>query len=179
LTHGAGVPAFSISPDGRWVICHPWVGGIFKVPIEGGNPVELIAKGFTRNPQVSPDGKLLAYFFEDEQTKRPKIAVVEFDGGAPVKTFELPVSAGTSFFDSGHYHGFQWSPDGKALVYINTLKGISNLWRQPLDGGPARQITNFKSDLIYSFTYSHDGRTLAFARGSHTRDAVLISEAKQ
>ncbi|HSE33603.1 MAG TPA: DPP IV N-terminal domain-containing protein [Pyrinomonadaceae bacterium] len=179
LTHGAGVPAFSISPDGRWVICHPWVGGIFKVPIEGGNPVELIAKGFTRNPQVSPDGKLLAYFFEDEQTKRPKIAVVEFDGGAPVKTFELPVSAGTNFFDSGHYHGFQWAPDGKALVYINTLKGISNLWRQPLDGGPAKQISNFKSDLIYSFTYSHDGRSLAFARGSHTRDAVLISEAKQ
>lgn len=178
LTHGPGVPAFSISPDGRWVICHPWAGGIFKVPIEGGNPVGVIAKGFTRNPQVSPDGKLLAYFFEDEQTKRPKIAVVEFDGGAPVKMFELPVSAGTTFFEAGHYHGFQWAPDGQALVYINTLKGVSNLWRQPLDGGPVRQITDFKCDRIYSFAYSRDGRTLAFSRGSHNRDAVLISEEK-
>ena len=178
LTHGPGVPAFSISPDGRWVICHPWVGGIFKIPIEGGNPVELIARGYTRNPQVSPDGKLLAYFFEDEQTKRPKIAVVEFDDGAPVNTFELPVSAGTNFYEGAHYHGFHWAPDGKALVFVNTLNGISNLWRQPLDGGLAKQITNFKSDLIYSFAYSHDGRTLAFARGSHIRDAVLISEEK-
>jgi len=178
LTNGAGVPAFSISPEGRWVICHPWVGGIFKIPIEGGSPIELIAKGFTRNPQVSTDGKLLAYLFEDERTKRPKIAVIEFDGGAPVQTFDLPVSAGTNFFDSGHYHGFQWAPDGKALVYVNTLSGVSNLWRQPLDGSPAKQITNFKSDLIYNFAYSHDGRTLAFARGSHIRDAVLITEVK-
>jgi Tol biopolymer transport system component len=178
LTSGAGVPAFSISPDGRWVICHPWVGGIFKVPIEGGSPVEFLAKGFTRNPQVSPDGKLLAYFFEDEHTKRPKIAAIEFDGGAPVKTFDLPVSAGASFFESDHYHGFQWAPDGKALVYVNTLSGVSNLWRQPLDGSPAKQITNFKSELIYNFAYSHDGGMLAFARGSHIRDAVLISEAK-
>jgi hypothetical protein len=48
--------------------------------------------------------------------------------------------------------------DGKALVYINTLSGVSNLWRQPLDGSAAKQITNFKSDLIYSFDYSPDGQ---------------------
>jgi tetratricopeptide (TPR) repeat protein len=32
--------------------------------------------------------------------------------------------------------------------------------------------------VIYNFAYSLDGRQLAFARGSHTRDAVLISEVK-
>ena len=42
----------------------------------------------------------------------------------------------------------------------------------------SQQITDFKSDLIYNFAYSRDGRTLAFARGSHTRDAVMISEVK-
>jgi Tol biopolymer transport system component len=178
LTRGAGVPAFSVSPDGKWLICHPWVGGLFKISIDGGNPIQLVATGYLRNPQVSPDGKLIAYFFEDEQTKRPKTGVIEFDTGALVKTLELPVSAGVSFSGGAHYHGFRWGSDGKALVYVNTLSGISNLWRQPLDGSPAKQITNFKSDLIYSFAYSHDGRTLAFARGSHTRDAVLISEVK-
>jgi hypothetical protein len=55
---------------------------------------------------------------------------------------------------------------------------VSNLWSQPLDGGKAKQITDFKSDLIYNFAYSRDGRQLALARGSHTRDAVLISEVK-
>jgi Tol biopolymer transport system component len=178
LTHETGAPTFSISPDGRWVIYNLFLGGIFKVSIDGGPPIELVAKGNLRYPQVSPDGKLLAYAFDDDQTKRPKIAVIEFDGGAPVKTFDLPVTTGTSFYESGFQHGFHWSPDGQALIYINTLTGVSNLWRQPLDGGAAKQITNFKSDLIYNFAYSRDGRMLAFSRGSHTRDAVLISEVR-
>jgi serine/threonine protein kinase len=178
LSQGTGAPTFSISPDGRWLVYSLFIGGICKVSIDGGTPIELIAKGNLRYPQVSPDGKLLAYMLEDEQTKRPKIAVIKFEGGAPVKTFDLPVTTDTSFYESSFYRGFHWSPDGRALVYINTLSGISNLWRQPLDGGKAAQITDFKSDLIYTFAYSRDGRQLALARGSHTRDAVLVSETK-
>ncbi len=59
----------------------------------GGAPVDLVAGGNERNPQISPDGRLLAYFFNDEQTKRPKLAVIDAEGGAPVKTFDLPVSS--------------------------------------------------------------------------------------
>jgi Tol biopolymer transport system component len=132
--------------------------------------VELVANGSLRYPQVSPDGKLLAYFFNDERTQRPKIAVIAFDGGAPVRTFDLPVSSGTSLYESGFtllYRGFHWSPDGRALVYINTL-----------DGGAPKQITDFKSDLILNFAYSRDGRQLALARGNQSRDVVMISEVK-
>jgi len=178
LTETTGVPTFSISPDGRWVIYNPFVGGVRKVSIDGGTPIELAAKGNLRYPQVSPDGKLLAYFFDDEQTKRPKIAVITFDGGAPVRVFDLPVTSGTNLYERLFYRGFHWSPDGRALVYINTLGGVSNLWRQPLDGGKAVQITHFKSDLILNFAYSRDGHALAFARGTQSRDAVMISEVK-
>ena len=180
LTQETGVPTFSVTPDGRWVIYSPFVGGIRKVSVDGSPPVDLVAEGEERNPQISPDGKLLAYFFNDQQTKRPKLAVINVEGGAPVKTFDLPVSS-LSIYESGFsslYRGFHWSPDGRALVYINTLSGVSNLWRQPLDGGRPRQITDFESDLIYNFAYARDGRTLALARGSHTRDAVLISDVK-
>lgn len=178
LTQTTGVPTFSISPDGRWVIYNPFVGGLQKVSIDGGSPIELVAKGSLRNPQASPDGKLLAYFFDDEQTKRPKIAVVEFDTGVPVRTLDLPVTSGTDLYEKLFYRGFHWSPDGRALVYINKLGGVSNLWSQPLDGSAPKQITDFKSDLILNFAYSRDGRQLAFARGNQSRDAVLISEVK-
>jgi Tol biopolymer transport system component len=180
LTEETGVPTFSVSPDGRWVIYSPFIGGIRKVSVDGGPPVELLAEGDKRNPQLSPDGRLLAYFFNDEQTKRPKLGVINAEGGAPVKTFDLPVTSG-GIYESGFsslYRGFHWSPDGRSLVYVNTLSGVSNLWRQPLDGGKPVPVTDFKSDLIYNFAYAPDGRTLAFARGSHTRDAVLISEPK-
>jgi Tol biopolymer transport system component len=178
LTESTGTPTFSITPDGNSVVYNPYLGGILKVSIDGGTPTTLVAKGSLVYPQVSPDGSLLAFFFSDPETKRPKIAVIKFDGGAPVGTFDLSVTSGTSLYESLSYRSFHWSPDGRALIYINTLSGVSNLWRQPLDGSPAKQITDFKSDLIYNFAYSHDGRTLAFSRGSHTRDAVLISEVK-
>jgi Tol biopolymer transport system component len=179
LTQGTGSAAtFSITPDGRWVLYNPFTGGIQKTSIDGSTPTELMAKGNLRYPQVSPDGKLLAYFFDDEDTKRPKIAVIEFAGGVPVRIFDLPVTSQPSHYESLFYRGFHWSPDGRALIYINTLSGVSNLWRQPLNGSPAKQITNFKSDVIYNFAYSRDGRTLAFSRGSQTRDAVLITDVK-
>jgi serine/threonine protein kinase/Tol biopolymer transport system component len=180
LTQETGVPTFSVSPDGRWVIYSPFIGGIRKVSVDGGPAAVVVAEGDQRNAQLSPDGKLLAYFFNDEQTKRPKLGVINPEGGEPLKTFALPV-ASLGIYDTGFstlYRGFHWSPDGRALVYINTLSGVSNLWRQPLDGSTPVQITDFKSDLIYNFAYARDGSALALARGSHVRDAVLISEMK-
>ncbi len=179
LTKGVGgVATHSISPDGRWLLYNPFTGGIRKLSLEGGTETEVVAKGNLRYPQVSPDGKLLAYFFDDEQTNRPKIALIEFASGAAVRSFDLPVTSQSSLYESLFYRGFHWSPDGRAIVYINTLGGASNLWSQPLDGSTPKQITDFKSDLIHNFAYSRDGRQLALARGSHTRDAVLISEVK-
>jgi len=40
---------------------------------------------------------------------------------------------------------------------------------------PAEQLTDFKSDRIYSFDFSHDGKSLAFARGNSTADVVLFN----
>jgi Tol biopolymer transport system component len=69
----------------------------------------------------------------------------------------------------------RWAPDGKALDYILTRGGASNIWRQALAGGPPKQITNFQSDLIFDFAWSRDGKQLALARGSTSSDVILIS----
>ncbi len=159
LTQETGVPTFSLSSDGRWVFYNPFIGGIRKVSLDGGPWLELVPQGDLRNPQVSPDGARIAYFSIDEQTKRPKLAVINSEGGPPIKTFDLPVTSG-GIYEGGFsllYRGFHWSPDGHSLVYANTLSGISNLWRQPLDGSRPLQITDFKSDLIYNFAYARDG----------------------
>ncbi|HUE83321.1 MAG TPA: protein kinase [Pyrinomonadaceae bacterium] len=180
LTYGqGGVATCSISPDGRWVIYNPFTGGIRRVSLDDGTDIEVVAEGNLRYPQVSPDGKLLAYFHDDPQTSRPQIAIIEFASGAPLRTLDLPVTSQTSLYESLFYRGFHWSHDGRALVYINTLSGVSNLWRQPLDGGNAVQLTNFTADRILSFAYSRDGRQLALSRGNPRSDAVLISDVKE
>lgn len=71
-----------------------------------------------------------------------------------------------------------WSSNGRELTYIATRAGVSNIWSQPVDGGPAKQLTDFKSNLIFFFDWSRDGKQLALARGSVTSDVVLINEIK-
>ena len=178
ITHGTGTPTFSFSPDGRWIVSNPYLGGIFKTPAGGGEPIAIIAEGPLVYPQVSPDGSLMAYLVSNQESRHPQIVVVTFDGGSRVTTLDLPVSAWTSYFASLSYRGFHWAPDGKAIVYIDTIEGVSNLWRKPLNGDPAKQITDFKTDRIYTFAYAHDGKTLALGRGSDTPDAVLITNVE-
>jgi Tol biopolymer transport system component len=84
-----------------------------------------------------------------------------------VKTCDLPPSAfGTPRLD--------WTADGKAIVYVDNRGGISNLWSQPVDGGPARQVTFFNTDQIFTFDLAADGKTMVFARGNVSDDVVLI-----
>ena len=43
-----------------------------------------------RDPQVSPDGARIAYFSIDEQTKRPKLAVINHLHGEPLRFATTP-----------------------------------------------------------------------------------------
>jgi hypothetical protein len=71
----------------------------------------------------------------------------------------------------------RWAGDGRAVTYVDHRGGFDNLWAQPIEGGPPKQITDFKDSRIFSFDWSRDGRLLA-SRGVQTNDVVLISEAK-
>ena len=68
--------------------------------------------------------------------------------------------------------------DGSALTYIANRGGASNIWLQPLDGSAPRQLTDFKSDRIYAFDWSRDGKWLALSRGPEQRDVVIMSDFK-
>src|SRR6185503_1699399 len=105
---------------------------------------------------------------------RWKLAVFPFDGGAPTKTFDMPMPYLQHFV----WQKIRWTADGQALTYIDRRGGISNIWSQPLSGGDPRQLTDFKADQIFNFAWSADGKQLACARGVVTSDAVLISEFK-
>jgi eukaryotic-like serine/threonine-protein kinase len=170
LTDGQGEQDPSISPDGQWIVYNRFHAGnvsLSKIAINGGEPVRL-TQVWSIRPQVSPDGKLIAYMKMDEAKKRLVVALMSFAGGEPLKVFDaMPVP---------EYLKLRWSPDGRALHYINTLDGVSNIWSQPLDGSSPKPVTHFKSDHIYRFAWSPDGKTLALDRGITLNDIVLISD---
>ena len=72
----------------------------------------------------------------------------------------------------------RWTPDGRGVSFVATRDGVSNVWRQPLDGGALKQLTNFTSDQIFWFDWSNDGKQLACSRGRMLNDIVLITESK-
>ena len=173
-----GVANFSVSRDGRWVVYAPLSGGIRRVSIEGGQATELIAEGSIGYAQISPDGKLVAYFLNDAQSLKPKIGIINFDTGGLVKTIDLPSNSQPNAHDYLFHRGWHWSPNGQDIVYINTVNGVSNLWSQPIDSGVAKQITDFESERILTFAFSPDGRRIALARTRSASNAVLITSRK-
>jgi Tol biopolymer transport system component len=172
LTAGSNDVTPSFSPDGQWVFYTAVESEkqmLWKVPVDGGDPVQL-TNYYTAGPFVSPDGKLIAcgYVNEAEKPARWRVAIISSDGGPPIKTFDLKY---------GQLR-VQWAPDGRALFYNNTRDGVTNIWSQPVDGGPPKQVTDFKSDEIFRFSWSRDGKQLALARGDVISDVVMITDLK-
>jgi len=64
------------------------------------------------------------------------------------------------------------------LTFVDHRGGIDNLWAQPIDGGPAKQLTGFTDSSIFAFDWSREGNLVA-SRGVLTSDVVLISDASQ
>jgi Tol biopolymer transport system component len=69
----------------------------------------------------------------------------------------------------------RFTPDNKAIAFLLTRNRATNIWQQPLTGGPMVQITHFPSGDIFSFAWSKDGKKLAFSRGTRKTDVVMMS----
>jgi hypothetical protein len=54
---------------------------------------------------------------------------------------------------------------------------VENLWLQPLDGSPGRQITSFPGELIGSYQWSPDGKSIGMLRFHTESDVVLLRES--
>jgi Tol biopolymer transport system component/DNA-binding winged helix-turn-helix (wHTH) protein len=172
LTAGGGEKFPHWSPDGRWVVYNSVspdesLFSLWKVAADGGEPVQLTDTDSER-PAVSPDGRRIASFHRDASAAGGySVVVTPFDGGPPERTFAIPQDLAPLPF-------VRWSPDGQSLTYTANRDGISNIWAQPLRGGPARQLTDFKSEGRLRFDWSHDGKQLALSRHIWTSDLVLL-----
>jgi Tol biopolymer transport system component len=174
LTRGSGEDHPQCSPDGKWVVYTLLGAGkptLWRVSIDGGAPQQLTDK-YTAAAALSPEGKSLACLYRDEQPNAPlKLAIFPLEGGQPTRIFnELTLTEDLSLLPSP-----RWTTDGRALTYVVTSAGVSNIWLQPISEAPPRQLTAFKSDRIFSFEWSRDGKQLLVARGMVASDVVLIS----
>jgi len=167
LTQGEGEYFPSCSADGKWVVYSRFAEGqslsLWKVPIDGGDPVQVIDRVAVK-PVVSPDGKWIAFQTSGAQGSGPKLGIVPFDTGQPLKLLDVKLAQ------------YRWASDSKSILYLDNTEGVTNIWSQSVDGGPPKQMSKFTNDQIFSFDWSPDGKTLACSRGVVTTDVVLIKD---
>jgi len=165
------------SADSRWIIYedrNPPYFGVLKESIEGGAPIKLSQEndhwGAYLRIGASPDGKWVALSYRTANDGTTRLGIIPYDGGDLVKTFDLPA-------DYTYECLPRWTADSKAITYARHTIG-SKIWIQPIDGSPARVLVDFKSDNIWDFAWSPDGKELAVARGGRFGDVVLISNVR-
>jgi Tol biopolymer transport system component/DNA-binding winged helix-turn-helix (wHTH) protein len=151
-----------ISPDSQWVYYGARRQGklsLWKIPIFGGEPAVVELR--SERAAISPDGRLLAYSYFDEQLKRMRVAVRPLSGGAPLKIFNAEIG----------YETIRWMRDSSGFAY---LKGKNKIILQPLTENEPRLLLTATDDWIFSFDFSRDGQLVAYLSGRFTNDLVLI-----
>lgn len=110
------------------------------------------------DPQVSPDGRYTAFVLRETDTAanrgRTDIWLIDLTAKAPVarRLTQNPAN------DSNP----RWSPDSRTIYFLSTRSGSSQVWRLPLDGGDALQVTDYPLD-VGTMKVSPTGRQLALS----------------
>lgn len=116
---------------------------------------DLFALRRLSDPQVSPDGRWIAYVEtvvdKAANTSDSDIWIAPADGGEARQLTRSPK----------HDRHPRWSPDGRWLVFESNRSGEFQAWILPLDGGEARQLTTLSTEASQP-VWSPDGSHVAF-----------------
>jgi len=173
LTTGKHDAHAECSPDNRWVyyIAYGEEAKLARVPIDGGTPQTISDLPINGLFDLSSDGKVAAFAtLEHIGEHKEKLALVSTESGQNTKTVD---------FERPRIGILRFSLDAKAVVYATRDHGVDNLWLQPVDGSKGHYLTDFKSERIYDFHWSFDGKQLALVRGHNDSDVVLIRDMQQ
>jgi eukaryotic-like serine/threonine-protein kinase len=183
LTDGKFDANPACSPDSKWVYFSDRNSDQFmRVPIDGSSkpsvvPGTLVPHAIVADTHVavSPDGKSLAFVISltpstGSAASGQRIAMVPLDSGPQPQARLIDA-------DPRLRGALSFAPDGKAFVYAIRVNGVENLWLQPLDGSPGRQLTNFPAELIGVYQWSPDGKSMGMLRFHTESDVVLLRES--
>jgi dipeptidyl aminopeptidase/acylaminoacyl peptidase len=137
---------------------------------------DMLAMQRVSDPQVSPDGKWVAFSVRDTDYDANKgrydVWLAAVDGSSVTRLTT----------DEANDTDAKWSADGKWLYFTSTRSGSSQVWRIKPTGGEAEQVTKVETD-INGFRVMPDGKRLVLAidvwpKAKSIADSVKLDEAK-
>ncbi|MBN8730450.1 MAG: PD40 domain-containing protein [Acidobacteria bacterium] len=171
---GWGAP-LDWSPDGRFVLTSRWKGDQSKGETEAELTLVAVADGSIRtvkkfqrepsNARISPDGRWIAYRASDGVAH-----VMATDGTMDRQLFSNDPKA----------HLVDWTPDGRALVFLSDRSGTRGLWSVEMEGGmaagEARILRSGMASEIFPVGIGADGRLL-FVENSGLNNSYVVALA--
>jgi len=116
---------------------------------------DLIAMQRVGEPQVSPDGRFVAYTVGAAEMEPNRIARNVWI----VST--APGSVPRQLTQSGHDTRPQWSPDGKKIAFLSNRDGATQIYVMNAQGTNAAKLTSLSTGADNE-KWSPDGRSIAF-----------------
>jgi dipeptidyl aminopeptidase/acylaminoacyl peptidase len=151
----------------RAMACSLWVGVVVSGKVAAASAQEatrhaitfddLIAMHRVAEAELSPDGKWVAYTVATPDMEANRNAtnlwMVSVTGGDAIQLTR-----------TGKDSSPKWSPDGKAMAFLSSRSGDSQVYLLSMDGGEAHAITKLSTGAD-TVKWSPDGKTIAFTSG--------------
>jgi dipeptidyl aminopeptidase/acylaminoacyl peptidase len=121
-------------------------------------PTDLNQLARVSDPQVSPDGRYVVYAQRDADLEANR-------GRTDLWLLDLGESGAQPRRLTQHSANDthpRWSVDGSSVYFLSSRAGSTQVWRLPLGGGEAVQITDYPLE-VNSFKFSPDGSRIALA----------------
>lgn len=132
---------------------------VFISPAQTKHPLTFdafIGLGRVTDPQISPDGKTVAfvvtYHNKTDNKTNSNVYYIPVDG----ETIQQLTNA------KGANNTPRWMPDGKSLAFVSTRDGESQIWIVPAAGGEARKVSALSTGAA-DLQVSPDGKWLSFS----------------
>ncbi|NOY37079.1 MAG: tolB protein precursor, partial [Chlorobi bacterium] len=157
----------SVSPDGKYVVFLSEKDvlslDLYLADVQRGKIVKKLSASLQHHEidemnnlesagTWSPDGRYFAFTVYE----KGKNQLVVIDVKKNRLTDQLNIPGVPSFFQPA------WSPDGKSIVVVGQVNGVSNLFQYFLETEEVHKITNDRYSYVQPY-WSHDGRYLVVA----------------
>lgn len=168
LTTNGNVKDSIISPDGEAVFylvqdSESPVEMLWRVSINGEKPIKLTNQ-MTRSPRISPDGKTIACYISNPETRAMTLALVSTETGEVLKYPTTPSNDDIPFLD--------WSKDGENLFVVLQRGKPVSLWKIPLNGSQPEQLREWENDEIFRLAISRNGERVFYEVGNQLNSVV-------
>ncbi len=107
------------------------------------------------DPQVSPDGKTIAFTVQTVDLTANK---------KPIQIYTVPVTGGEPrrITTAGNNQRPRWSPDSRHIAFVSDRTGSEQIWTMDPDGSNAREVTSLSTEAG-GVIWAPDGKRLVFS----------------